>query len=281
LDLDEFSVSAADLRSRDPERIRAALNANHPLPDELIPAVIGLLADDRVNQVALKALGRVAPAHTGALLDVALDSRRPPAVRGVICSILGRLPTQRSASGLILLLADKDFEIRCQAAAGLLAISRRSDRIEFPRDSIFATATIESAECRRHWNYCRALDPALADEATISSARGRRVVLGINHISTLLEVVLDREPFLLAIRAVMSGRGQSRGTGLEYLENVLPGDLLVELRPLLEDVLLARIQARFLGVFSAENLADARQNEVDLTRLREHVDSLRRQTPGA
>jgi len=268
-----------DLRSGDPQRIRTALNTNHPLPGELVPVVIGLLSDERVATEVLRALRYVAPAHTGALLDAVLHSHHGRAVRSRMCHLLGRLPTQRCADGLLLLLTDDDFEIRFRAAASLLLICRQNPKIEVPREVVFAAATAESATCWQMWLNRRAYGDSITGEVALDSKQGRIVLQGINCIATLLMVVLDRKPLQLAIGAVMSGHAHSHGTGLEYLESVLSPDLMLELRPLLMDDILTQGRSRLFGVIPGETIAGVPHPYTDLKELRAHVDTLRKRPP--
>jgi hypothetical protein len=277
-ELDGLLSSLVGLRSKDPERIRSVLSANHPLPAELIPAVVGLLADERVEQKVLQALGHVAPEHTGALLDSVLNPRHPLSVRLGICGLFGSLPTQRCASGLVLLLSNSEPDIRYTAATNLLAICIKNSDIEIPKEIVFDAATAESFLCRQLWNRHRASHTS-SDVAAIDSAKGRRVLQGIGNISTLLMIVLDRNPLQLALRAVMSGQGHSRGTGLEYLESVLPPSLLMDFRSLLVDDMLTWADANAPRSILASGLSDSGLSEFDLTRLRAHVDAFRQRSP--
>jgi hypothetical protein len=225
----------------------------------------------------MAALRDVAPSMTGALLDAVLQSRTPLAARRRLCDILARLPTQRALDGLVLLLADADFELRFRAAVALLEIRRTASRISIPREPLLEAALQEALASHRAWRSVRAMGSRLSSATGAASAQGRRVVQGVSFIFTLLLSVLDREPLRLAIHALSTGAGGDRGTGLEYLENVVPAQLLQALRPLLEDsaLALARVQAR--DEILLELVADADRRPDDLASLRRHVDA--RRTP--
>jgi hypothetical protein len=53
----------------------------------------------------------------------------------------------------------------------------------------------------------------------------------LEHVFTLLALVVPREPVQIAYRAVRSQDRALRGTALEYLENVLPEDVRAVLWP--------------------------------------------------
>jgi AAA family ATP:ADP antiporter len=255
-EVDHTIAAVIDLRFGDRQRIEAALAVNHPLPEPLVAHVIPLLAREDVAEVATAALRRVAPAHTGLLLDSALSMRTPLAARRRVCEILGRLPTQRCASGLVFLLDDREFELRFRAAAGLLRGVQSNPSLRIPREQLLEAATLEAADCLRRWKYQTALTEKLTRTPALESAEGRRVVQGLAHVFTLLLAVLDREPLTLAIRALADSTGGQRGTGLEYLDNVLPTDLRAVLFPLLEEHRLALATMRSHSEILAELVED-------------------------
>jgi hypothetical protein len=246
----------------------------------LVSFVVPLLAEDDVAEAAAAALRTIAPANTGTLLDALLQSRTPLAARRRLCDLLGRLPTQRSVDGLVLLLRDPDFELRFRAAASLLEIRRSAGRLVIPHEPLFDVALEEALASHRSWRAAQAMGDRLSNTPASETAQGRRVVHGVTFIFTLLLSVLDREPLQLAIRALSKNVGGDRGTGLEYLENVLPAQLLQALRPLLEDRALAlgRVQSR--DDILTELVGDAKRRPMDLASLRRHIDARRRSTPG-
>ncbi|MEE8164107.1 MAG: hypothetical protein V3T64_00915, partial [Myxococcota bacterium] len=275
-EIDSTLVAIANLRSGDTDRNLATLTSHHPLSPELISYVIPMLGEAGSAEAAAAALQRVAPVYTGTLLDAVLRSRTSLPVRRSLCEILGRLPTQRSANGLIELLHDTSFELRFRAAAKLLQIHRVNDKLRIPRDFLFMIAEREAADSRRRWQSQVALDPRLMDTSLLESAQGKRVSQGLTFIATLLLILLEREPLQLAIRALTSGLGGQRGTGLEYLENVLPASLFSELIPLLEDDKLTHGGLKSRSMVLTEVVAGDTSAPVDLEALRKHIDAVRR-----
>jgi ATP/ADP translocase len=279
-EVDETLIAIADLRSSDPRRIKAGLVYACPLPRALVGHVIPLLARDDVADAAAAALRSVAPANTGTLLDSVLQSRTPLAARRRLCDLLGQLPTQRSVDGLVQLLVDDDFELRFRAAASLFEIRRGSTHVSIPQELLFEVARQEAMVSQRQWRSAKAMSDRLSNVAVMDSAQGRRVVQGMAFIFTLLLSVLEREPLQLAIRALSKHAGADRGTGLEYLENVLPGRLLLALRPLLDDNDLALDSVQFRSDILAELIGDAQCRPMDLAALRSHIDVRRTRVGG-
>ena len=274
-EIDDMLVAIADLRSCDPHRVAEALTRQSPLPRALVGHVVPLLADDDLADAAAAALRRVAPANTGALLDAALQSRTPRAARRRLCGLLARLPTQRAVDGLVSLLADADFELRFRAAASLLEVRRGAPQLSVPRDRLFEVALAEALDSRRRWRAAKAISHQIRGVPAVDSPQGRRVVQGVALIFTLLRSVLEREPLQLAISSLSGEPGSDRGTGLEYLENVLPAELLGALRPLLMDRDLALDRTLAHSDVLAELEIDVDTKPADLEALRRRIERRR------
>jgi hypothetical protein len=277
--LDGIVAAIVELRSGDETRIAVALASNNPLPRMLVSHVVPLLEMEGVAEEAAAALRRVAPANTGILLDAALQARTPLAIRRRVTEILGQLPTQRCANGLALLLDDGEFEVRFRASASLLEVARNNPKLRIAREQIFAAAEAEAAECSRRWRYQTTVDGRLTATPPLESSQGKRVTQGIAYVFTLLLTVLDPEPLQLAIRALANEDPADRGTGLEYLDNVLPPGLRAALWPLLIDTRLALGTLRSRSQILAEIVSDVRAGPVDLAELRRRIDAQRLRQP--
>lgn len=190
--------TSAALLSGDSERIRAALSAE---PDaRLASLVILLLERPDVQADARAALEKLAPRITGQLVDVLLDDRAAPMVRRTIARILARSPTQRATDGLVLALADDSRSLRVACGEALASIAEAAPSVALPRNAVLAAAT----------------------RAAEFDAGAPNADQHLGHVFGLLSLVLEREPLRLAQRALASSDPRLRGTGLEYLQNVLP-----------------------------------------------------------
>jgi hypothetical protein len=173
------------------------------LAPALVPHLLPLLARDDLYPDMLRALRRLAPRATGQLLDALLDPELEPQVRRRLPRVLKACPTQRAVDGLLLGLADRTLEVRAACALALSALSR-APGLQFPPDAVFAAARRELEA---------GADPPL------------------DHVFTLLSLVLEREPLEVAARALQGQDRGLKGTALEYLDNVLPPELRAALRP--------------------------------------------------
>jgi ATP:ADP antiporter, AAA family len=212
--------SVAALRSADPERIRSVLDAQ--LAPELAAHVIPLLGSNEVAREALRALRGMAPRIAGTLADALLDPASSVVVRRRIPRVLEQAPTARAVPALVDGLFDAKLEVRSQCALALLRVLDFNQGTQLPRERIFDAI---EREMKHEGPLLAAAGEADAfdDEPGFGAKELRaRVHQGVEHVMTLLALVLEREPVRLAYHALYSDDGAIRGTALEYLDNVLP-----------------------------------------------------------
>jgi AAA family ATP:ADP antiporter len=267
--VDELSAAIAVLRNGDAAAIKRLLQEKTPLPAALVGVVMSLLDSPNLADEAVLALQRAAPGHIGALLDAIHAQHTSVHVRRKICDLLGEVPTQRCVNGLLEFLDTEDLELRFRAASSLLQIRRTDVGLKIPRRRVFELVAIEAATCRRLWFTQVSLDSQITAAPPVKTAVGRRVIQGVTYISTLLLTVLEQQPAILAMRALAHTADDQRGTGIEYLENVLPAALLTELRPLLTDKRLALGKVSGRGDILAGLSQQALSAEDELALLRE------------
>jgi ATP:ADP antiporter, AAA family len=201
---DPLLERAAELRSGDPDRVRAALL--DPLPLELVPIAIDLLADDLHSRRALGALRTIAPRATGSLIDALLDPERSVVARRRIPRVLEVVDSERSVNGLLDALVSDERDVRSQAVLALLRLRGQRPEPLGPQGRALEAARRELDRCRSEH------DP-------------RGLERGLELFVKILALVLDRDPLELAHRALWADDQSLRGTALEYLENVVPDEL--------------------------------------------------------
>jgi hypothetical protein len=228
--------AAEDLLSGDPERIRAHLDdePNAQLATLLIP----LLARRDMNREVVMALRKLAPRIAGQLTDALLDPEQPFVVRRRLPRVLSAVHDQRAAEGLFLGLADSRFEVRYQCGQALARIVLANADVAFSQGRVFGAVLRELDVGQKVWESHRLLDDDSMVDGGPSSGWLDQVVRArlhrsVEHVFTLMSLVLDREPLELSLKALGGDDPELRGTALEYLENVLPGDVREKLWPYL------------------------------------------------
>jgi ATP:ADP antiporter, AAA family len=205
-------AAIADLQSGQRSRILRALPVGRDPDPLLVPFLIPLLARDTVLAEVVKTLRRVAEASTGQLADALLDPKREAVVRRRIPRVLVAAPTSRTVEALLRGLEDERFDVRARCALGLSRILERNPALKVGREVAFDAARAELKREGPVRDRQKSGDTGSHDEV-------------VEHVFTLLSLVLEREPMQIASRAVKSEERALVGTALEYLETVLPEDL--------------------------------------------------------
>jgi hypothetical protein len=221
--VDHVSMTIAELRSHDPLRVKGALATE--LAPEIAALVIGLVARDDVGREALAALRRLAPRCTGTIVDALLDQTRETIVRRRLPEVLIAGEPTLAAWGLWRGLVDPTFEVRYRCGA-VLARLASSGQLQVTADTVFEAVRRELVLDPIAWSNQRVAADVIASDASSGTA--------LEHVFTVLGLVLPAEPLRIALHAVQTDDSELRETALEYLESILPADVRVQLWPLLE-----------------------------------------------
>src|SRR5262249_52627584 len=159
---------------------------NDRLDRHLVPHVISLLARDDVSALAVGALHRVVDTATGQLVDTLIDADASPVVRRRLPQVLAGSGSPIAITGLLQVLEDSEFEIRCRAAGALMRSRAAHPDCVIPRETVLEAALRESRRSRQLLE---------SKGSNTSDHRPLELVLRI------LSLVLDPEPLKLAQHA--------------------------------------------------------------------------------
>ena len=225
----DASVHAvAELRSRDPARIRRVLSADVPLAPSIAAFAVLLLADKELNPDAIRALRKCAPRTTGQLVDALGDPHSEFAVRRRIPRVLAECPTRVAVDGLLRGMADERFEVRYECGRALLKITGQAPAIVVAPGTVIALIQAEVALGKEVWESQPVPELDEDDEeppALIERLLRDRIDRSLEHVFTLLALMLDRQSLSIAFKALHGTDQRMRGTALEYLETVLPDEV--------------------------------------------------------
>jgi len=229
---DYLAVQTSVLLSGDIPRIRTALEEPSFDP-RLAPHAIVLLANDKVQRDAVKALRTVANRITGQLTDALLDRAAPAAVRRRVARVMSACTSQRAVDSLMEGLLDDSFEVRYQCGLTLLKITHDARHLTISKESALTAVRREVDLDRKLWQH----QPPLAavdeegDAPLIDGFLRDRTSRSLQHVFSILALVFEREPMRLALTALSGSDENLRGTALEYLDEVLPSDVKAALWP--------------------------------------------------
>lgn len=231
---DPIIEQVAALRSRDLARLLPALN-KQPLTAAHIPHLIPLLAWDEVSDEVVNALRRTTPHCTGQLLDALLDPDEEFAIRRRLPRVLAACDSHRAVAGLFEALSDKRFEVRFQCGRALARILGAHDALTVNSGEVYRAVQREVAVDRRVWESRRLLDRVdPIPDSVVGEFLRKRSNRGVEHVFTLLSLVLPRKPLRIAFQGLHTDDKVLRGTALEYLESVLPTPIRDSLWPILD-----------------------------------------------
>jgi AAA family ATP:ADP antiporter len=221
------------VKGGDAETVRGIL-AQHPIAPDQLESVIDLLAWDAVAPQAIRSLRELAETHTTALLEHLLDPEEDFAIRRRLVVVLAAAHNREAFDGLFRALEDRRFEVRYRAGRVLARMAAEAG-MEVDREQVFELVQREIAVERGVWESRQLIDAMEEEpspmETELLQDRSDR---SLEHLFTLLSLILPRDTLRLAFHGLHTGDQRLRGTALEYLETVLPERVWQKLWPLLE-----------------------------------------------
>ena len=223
------------LDSGNPDQIKQTLG-REPLEPDSIPRVIPLLAWDEVTGQATRALLASSADIGPHLTEVLLDSNQEFTIRRRIPRILAARPSQEVVQALLQGLRDTRFEVRFQCGLALSRIRTSHPQLAASQQQVFDIVLQEVTVERGIWESRRLLDELQQgeDSPIVDQLIRNRTDRSLEHVFTVLSLVLPREPLKIAFMGLHTDDNALKGTALEYLESVLPPDIRTKMWPFLE-----------------------------------------------
>jgi ATP:ADP antiporter, AAA family len=261
------------IRDGDPDEVRRALQERPPASDQ-VEQVIDLLAWDAVAGEAIRALEGLPPETTTVLLQHLLDPEEDFAIRRRLVSVMAAYRTPESFEGLFQALSDRRFEVRYRAGRVLSHMSQDAPGLAIDRERVFDVVLREVAVERTVWESRQLIDapPEETSPMEIELLRDR-VSRSLEHLFTLLSLVLPQGTLRLAFHALHTDDPHLRGTALEYLETVLPEPVWRKLWPLIQPGEMPTRQPRPSGEALRDLLRSQETISVALSQIRKAAQS--------
>jgi ATP:ADP antiporter, AAA family len=253
------------------DEIQRALTTE-PITPDLIEPAIELLAWDEVAPQAIRALRAVAGTETAVFVRHLLDPAEDFAIRRRLVTVLAASRRTEAFEGLFEAMRDRRFEVRYRAARALSYLAGEIPGLQIDRDRVFVVVLREMTVERGIWETRQLIDLPEDDTSPMEAELLRgRASRSLEHLFTLLALVLPRETVRLAFHSLHTGDRHLRGTALEYLETVLPEPVWQKLWPFLDEgeVQPAR-PGRSPGQAMQELLASQESIVLALAEIRRH-----------
>ncbi len=212
---------------------RAALKAG-PLEPMHVSRALLLLGRDDLRVDAHDALSQVAARFTGQIVDALLDPATPFAARRRIPGTLVAARSQRALDGLLEGLKDERFEVRARCGRAMVRLLAEAPELRIDPPRVIAAVLEEVAVDRDVWENQHLLGEDGEDPLQAGALRDR-ASRSLEHVFTMLSLVLPRQPLQIAFQGLHTDDPQLRGTALEYLETALPVPVREKLWPFIGD----------------------------------------------
>ena len=200
------------------------------------PTLISLLGSRRLKSGARETLVGYGPAVVDVLEYFLTDSEEDIWVRRHIPATLARIPCQRSIDILVDTLGVADSFLRFKAITAIQRLRREHPSLTFKRDPIEDLLVKES---RKYFNrlglhhnlFVRAKMPK---DLVLSQALDEEIERTVDRVYRLLALIYPWKDITAARWSIERGDSKARANALEYLDNVLSGQLRKRVMPVLE-----------------------------------------------
>ena len=224
------------LPALDDDELRRRLSRIERLDAEDAPKLALLLARDGLRELAARRLAEIGRPAGPKLAEILADETADFVVRRRLAQVLAFIPGPEARTGLIAGLGANRFEIRYRSARALTQRQKGGEETtDEVAEAIWAAIRRELSRGRAVWELAHLLDPKEHDDLAGGRAL-ERGELSLEHVFRLLALVREREAIHAAWRGVTGNDPELGSLALEYLEQVLPGDVREKLWPFIGDL---------------------------------------------
>ncbi len=248
----QYPFVASHFSHKNPEVLDAAIfAAGLSKSDGFIPDLITFLPQKKFRKQAIDALQGYGPNMVQVLTNIALERLVPLETCRFIPAALERFPSQETVRCLFRLMEDSDLSIRLESIRALSNIRKNHPNLKFDKYRIVA---LIYEECKLHHRTLSAMHTQIIisyknrtkskkeiDEqerdarASLLELLERRLDAGLERIFKLLGLRYAQKDIEIAYEGLLSDKLEARTNALEFLDNLLTGDLKRALLPIIEE----------------------------------------------
>ncbi|MBD3401852.1 hypothetical protein GF420_03075 [candidate division GN15 bacterium] len=231
---------------------REAIAAVGRLRDrELVSFLIRQLADQRFRAAARRALTNYGETILGTLHDYLIDPTVEEAVRRQIPRVLAGIPVQESVDILASTLDKVGARLKYYVVKGLNNLRVKNANLRFDVELV-DQALLE--ETRSYYEILQALyfhngAPDDAGNRLLKRALQERLDANLERIFRILGLAYPPEDIYSAYLGIVSRKRTLRASAVEFLDNVLKGDLKKYLLPIVDEESMESILRRGRDLF--------------------------------
>ncbi len=202
-----------------------------------IPTLISLLRNRRQKSSARELLVGFGEIAIPILNHFLRDPDEDIWIRRHIPGTIARIPCQKAMDFLTEALDEKDGFLRFHVIAAMERIHRVKPELSFDIRRIELSVRNESVRCTQYRRLHRALLRSQRGyrESLLARSLSEKIKRGMDRIYRLLSLLHPWKDIAAARHTIEQGDARSRAGVLEYLDNLLTGDLRKILIPLIEN----------------------------------------------
>jgi AAA family ATP:ADP antiporter len=226
------------LHSDDPEVADEAMRTiRYLLTNDFIfvPTLVSLLGHRRLKSSAREILVGYGEDVLAVLAYFLRDPQEQIWIRRHIPATIARIPCQKSMDTLIDSLEERDAFLRFKIVAGIERLRRTRPELDFRRRPVERLALREAAQWSRYLALERQAAGLLPSHSFAAGALAQKTARSLDRIYRLLSILYPWRDIAAARWQIEHGASRIQAAALEYLDNILSGELRKVLIPLLEE----------------------------------------------
>lgn len=240
------------LKNDDPKVVEAAIGAagNSVYPD-FIATLANFLPEKAYRAEATTALRNYGKRIIPALADLLTRREIPISSCRFIPNVIGSFESQDAIRYLLLLLSDTDLSIRLEVVRALSELRRNRPNLKFDR-AVVGSVILE--ECKLYHQTLSAMhtqiivsyrnrkrsgkevsDAEREARSSLLELLERRLDAGLERIFKLLGLKYSQRDVEIAYEGLLSKKHEAQANAIDFLDNMLTGDLKRRLLPIIEE----------------------------------------------
>ncbi|MFQ6113817.1 MAG: hypothetical protein ACE5NG_06970, partial [bacterium] len=237
-------------------------SAGKVLHNEFVDILMMKLGTPRLRKLARSALANYGNRILPQLINVLNNSNKNIQIRRSIPRVLCQIQTEESLEVLIENLEHQNTIIRYEVIKSLNKIRKVCSDFGFDQEKICNVLMIEIRDYYRKLNIFHAYgrkDRILIDVREVDDilypALQEKLRESLDRIFRLLALIFPQQDIYNAYYFLTQGSQDEKSNALEYLDNLLPGELRVALLPILDDIPLNHQVRQGRALFNLKKLS--------------------------
>ncbi len=201
-----------------------------------VPTLVSLLRDRRLKGSAREALVSNGQTVLGILGHFLRDPDEDVWVRRHIPATIALIPCQKSVDILIEELEEKDSFLRFKVIAALEKLRRTHHALVFPQEPVETLTYKEAGSYVRYLELYAALFASNGpDDGLLAHALTEKMGRAMDRVYRLLGLIYPWKDIAAVRWSIEHDSARGRASALEYLDNVMKGEMRRRLLPVLEE----------------------------------------------